>query len=201
LQIDTASFQALTEDEIVINTNSGGRSTYQNSGRTRRRGAELFVDYRLSNAWRWQLAYTFLDATYRDAYTTCTAAPCTATAATNKAVVASGNRLPGIPKNHLYAALQWSQASGWHVALNVHYVSDIAVNDLNTVAAPAYGLIGADGGYSVALAAMHIDTFVRASNLFDKKYVGSIIVNDGNSRFFEPGSGIAILAGVNLTWK
>jgi hypothetical protein len=31
--------------------------------------------------------------------------------------------------------------------------------------------------------------------------VGSIIVNDGNSRFFEPGSPAAVLVGINVKWQ
>jgi iron complex outermembrane receptor protein len=46
-----------------------------------------------------------------------------------------------------------------------------------------------------------MNTFVRANNLFNKRYVGSVIVNDGNSRFFEPGPGFNVLAGVSLTMK
>ena len=201
LLVETAWFQALTDDEIVINTNAGGRSTYQNSGRTRRNGAELSVDYRFASDWRWQLAFTYLDATYRDAYTTCTAAPCTAASAANKAIVAAGNRLPGTPRNNLYTAIRWGRDLGWYAALNFQYSSDIAVNDLNTVSAPSYGLVGADGGYRVDFSSVRVDTFVRVNNALDKRYVGSIIVNDGNSRFFEPGSGASVLAGVNVTWK
>jgi iron complex outermembrane receptor protein len=33
----------------------------------------------------------------------------------------------------------------------------------------------------------------------DRKYVGSVIVNDGNSRFFEPGLGRSLSAGVELS--
>jgi len=71
-----AVFQALTRQEIVVDTNIGGRSTYQNSGRTRRQGAEYSLNYRIAPEWRFQLAYTYVDAHYSDAYLTCVAAPC-----------------------------------------------------------------------------------------------------------------------------
>jgi iron complex outermembrane receptor protein len=199
--IEAALFQALTEDEIVINTNSGGRSTYQNSGRTTRRGAELSVDYRFASNWRWQVAYTYLDATYTDAYTTCTAAPCTAASPNNKATVAAGNRLPGIPKNNFYTALRWGADVGLYASINFQSLSDIAVNDLNTIAAPAYEIVGADAGYGIELNSLRLDAFVRVNNALDEAYVGSIIVNDGNGRFFEPGSAVGVLAGVSVRWK
>jgi iron complex outermembrane receptor protein len=199
--VEAALFQALTEDEIVVNTNAGGRSTYQNSGRTKRSGAELSVDYRFASDWQWQLAYTYLDATYTDAYTTCTAAPCTVAGAANKAIVAAGNRLPGIPKNNIYSAIRWGSDLGLYASINFQYLSDVAVNDLNTIAAPSYELVGANGGYRVEVGSVHLDGFVRVNNALDKDYVGSIIVNDGNSRYFEPGSGLAVLVGINASWK
>jgi iron complex outermembrane receptor protein len=41
LQADVAVFESRVDDEIVIASNSGGRSSFQNAGRTLRRGAEL----------------------------------------------------------------------------------------------------------------------------------------------------------------
>jgi iron complex outermembrane recepter protein len=190
-------FQALTRNEIVVNTNLGGRSTYQNAGRTRRRGAELAFAYHFAENWRTQFAYTYVDAEYSDAYRTCVAAPC----ATPTALVSSGNRLPGVPKNNVYANVRWGGDLGWHVGANGQYVSAVAVNDLNTVFTPSYNIFGADVGYGADLRSFHLNTFVRANNLFDKRYVGSVIVNDGNSRFFEPGPGFNVLAGVSLTMK
>src|SRR3569833_4639099 len=88
-----AVFQALTRQEIVVDTNIGGRSTYQNSGRTRRQGAEYSLNYRIAPDWRFQLAYTYVDAHYSDAYLTCVGAPC----AVPTVLVGAGYRLPGVP--------------------------------------------------------------------------------------------------------
>jgi len=198
LNVEAALFQALTEDEIVINTNQGGRSTYQNSGRTDRRGAELSVDYLFASDFRLQVAYTYLEATYTDTYTTCVATPCTPA---NKVPVAAGNSLPGIPENSFYAALRWGGDEGLYASANFQSLSDIYVNDLNNRQAPAYEVVGADVGYRLELASFRIDSFVRVNNVLDEDYVGSIIVNDGNSRFFEPGSGTAVLAGITVKWQ
>jgi len=195
---EAALFQTNTTNEIVINTNTGGRSTYQNSGRTRRQGGELSVDYALAANWRLQLAYTYLDATYSDAYRTCTATPCTVP---TTVPVAAGNRLPGIPNNNIYAAIRFGHDQGWYVSLNAQYLSDVATNDVNTVMAPSYELFGASGGYSMELGRCNLSAFVRVNNILDKDYVGSIIVNDGNGRFFEPAPPRAFWGGINITWK
>ena len=69
-----------------------------------------------------QLAYTYVDALYSDAYLTCVAAPC----ATPTVLVASGNRLPGVPKNNVYASVRWGGDLGWRASANAQYVSGVA---------------------------------------------------------------------------
>ncbi len=190
-------FHALTHDEIVVDTNIGGRSTYQNSNRTRRQGAEYSLDYRFAPRWRAQLAYTYLEANYVDAYLTCTAAPC----ARPTVPIAAGNRLPGVPKNDAYAALRWGEDLGLHAGANAQYVSAVATNDLNSVFTPAYTIFGADAGYGVELQHYRVNGFFRVNNLLNRHYVGSVIVDDSNGRYFEPGSGFAILAGVSVVFR
>ncbi|HYM34676.1 MAG TPA: TonB-dependent receptor, partial [Steroidobacteraceae bacterium] len=193
-------FQALTNNEIVIFANTGGRATYQNAGRTKRQGVELSLNYALDNLWRLQFAYTYLDATYSDAFTTCTATPCTVA---QKVPVAADNRLPGIPKNNAYVAVRFGHEDGWFVSLNAQYLSDVFANDPNTAAALAdsYTLVGLNGGYALELGAIKLNAFLRVNNIFDKDYVGSVIVNDSNGRFFEPGPPRSVLGGINIAWK
>ena len=181
----------------MVDTNIGGRSTYQNSNRTRRQGAEYSLDYRFAPRWHAQIAYTYLEANYVDAYLTCVAAPC----AHPTALVPAGNRLPGVPKNDAYAALRWGEDLGLHASVNAQYVSDVATNDLNTVFAPQYTIFGADTGYGVELRHYKLNGFVRINNLLNRHYVGSVIVDDSNSRYFEPGSGFDVLAGVSVVFK
>lgn len=192
-----AVFQALTRQEIVVDTNIGGRSTFQNSGRTRRQGAEYSLNYRLAPDWRLQLAYTYVDARYSDAYLTCVAAPC----GTPTVLVTAGSRLPGVPKNNVYAQLRWGADVGWHASASAQYVSNVAVNDVNSVFAPAYAVAGVDGGYGVELSRYKFNAFLRINNLLNRRYVGSVIVDDGNSRYFEPGPGFNVLGGFSVTMK
>ncbi len=197
VELEAAVFQTLTRNEIVVDTNLGGRSTYQNAGRTRRSGAELSLEYRFAEDWRVQLAYTYVDAIYNDAYLTCVAAPC----AKPTVLVTSGSRLPGVPKNNLYGIVRWGGDVGWHASANAQFVSAVAVNDVNSVFTPAYTIFGADGGYAFELRDWRVSTFVRINNMLDRRYVGSVIVDDGNSRYFEPGAGFSVLGGVTVTVK
>ena len=68
-----------------------------------------------------------------------------------------------------------------------------------------YPWLEAGGTYAVAnlriafqqkLGAWTLREFVRVDNLTDRQYIGSVIVNEGNSRFFEPAPGRTWLAGI-----
>jgi iron complex outermembrane recepter protein len=186
-----AAFDTLTRNEIVVATNAGGRSTYENAGRTRRSGAEASLDYRFAGSWRAQLAYTYVDAIYIDAYLTCTGTPC----GTPNQLIASGNRLPGVPHNDGYAGLEWGRPLGWQASLTGQYVSAIAVNDANTEFAAAYPVFDASGGYAAEVGSASLGVFLRLNNVLNRRYAGSIIVDDGNGRYFEPAPGFNVFAG------
>jgi iron complex outermembrane receptor protein len=97
--------------------------------------------------------------------------------------------------------VRWGNDLGWQLGANGQYVSDVAVNDVNGVFAPSYALFGLSGGYGADLPSFRLNAFVRVNNVFDRRYVGSVIVNEGNLRFFEPGPGVNFLAGFNITLK
>jgi iron complex outermembrane receptor protein len=120
---------------------------------------------------------------------------------TNAAVIGAGNRLPGVPRNNLYASLRLGHEVGWQASANGQYISSVAVDDRNTVLTPSYAIFGLAGGYGMDLSSYQLNAFVRVNNLFDRRYVGSVIVNDGNGRFFEPGPGTNWLAGFSVTFK
>jgi len=194
---ELAVFHTDTRDELAVATNSGGRSTFRNIDETRRQGAEASVTTLLAKDLRLQLAYTWLDATVRQPYATCVGTPCTAANAT----VARGSRIAGAPEHSGFAGLNFGGRSGLNAELDARYIDSVFVNDVNSESAPSYTLIGAGLGYIVERAHWRLRGFLRADNLFDKDYVGSVIVNDGNGRFYEPGPGRSVLAGVNLDWN
>ena len=197
LYAEATLFNTRTHDEIVVDTNLGGRSTYQNAGRTTRRGAEASLDWRFASFWHLQLAYTYVNATYTDAYYTCTSAPCPVA----NVLVPAGNRLPGVPKNNLYGILRFGNELGPFATASAQYVSTVAVNDVNSVFAGGYALFGASAGYAGNLRHGNWNFFVRVNNLLNRHYVGSVIVDDSNSRYFETAAPFNILVGGALTFR
>lgn len=197
LRFDVALFRADTSDEIAVATNSGGRSTFRNVGESRRQGVELALDARLAPRWKVNLAATFLDAEFRSAFLTCSGTPCT----NPTTPVAAGSRIPGVAQRVLHGALEWGDDHGWHAGMSVDHLGDIAVNDANSTFADAYTVFSADLGYRFPLASGELHTFLRVDNVADKRYAGSLIVNDGNGRYFEPGAGRSVLVGAQWLWR
>ncbi|WP_186465214.1 TonB-dependent receptor family protein [Xanthomonas vasicola] len=180
--MEFALFRADTDDELAVASNTNGRSTYRNIGATRRQGAELSWQQPIGATQQLQLAYTFVDATVRDGYLTCASSGC----ATPTAVVASGSRLPGVPRQQLFARWLW-QPGQWQFAAESVASGATVVNDLATERAPGYALVNLEASrrWTTTLGALR--TFARIDNVLDRQYVGSVIVNDGNVRYDEPG--------------
>ena len=190
-----AAFLTHTNDEIVVVSNLGGRSTYQNAGRTRRSGVQASLDYHFAPDWEAQFAYTYIDAIYIDAYRTCTTIPC----AVPNVVVPVGNRLPGIPRNDAYAKLNWGGALGWHASVSGQYMGAIPVNSLNSQYAGAYPVFNVTGGYRGKIWSDPANVFVRINNVLNRRYVGAVIVGAAGGGFFEPAPGANVFAGFTVS--
>ncbi len=189
--LTAAMFQTRTNDEIVAESSVGGRATFRNAGRTQRNGLELGWSGEVAPHWLGQAAYTWLDATYRDAF--CSPAPCTAT----NPPVAAGNRIPGIASQAVFAALSWAPPQGWRAGLEGRYLGKIYVTDRNADSAPAYFVAAIHAGYLLQLQNWELNTFARIDNLFDRQYIGSAIINESNGRYFEPAPGRNWSMGIN----
>jgi iron complex outermembrane receptor protein len=196
-RIDTALFGVDTRSEIVTLTNQGGRSTFTNAGKTKRRGFELAVEPSLAGHWRALATYTFLDAVYSSGFFTCTSAPCS----TPTTLIGSGRRIPGVARNVVYGEMSWEPPQGWRFGVEAKAASRIAVNDLNFDAAPGYAAANVRVGYLTKLASLDVNAYARIDNVFDRRYAGSVIVNEGNGRNFEPAQGRAWLVGITGTGR
>ncbi|MEH8989886.1 TonB-dependent receptor PqqU [Klebsiella quasipneumoniae subsp. quasipneumoniae] len=185
--LTAALFQTDTDNEIVVDSSSGGRTSYKNAGKTRRQGMELGLDQQFGESWRLKAAWTWLDATYRT--NVCGDASC------------NGNRIPGIARNMGYASFGYQPEQGWYAGSDIRYMSDIMANDENTAKAPSWTVVGLTTGYKWSYGRMDMDLFGRVDNLFDREYVGSVIVNESNGRDYEPAPGRNYGIGLNLAWR
>jgi iron complex outermembrane receptor protein len=202
-EIDVAIFRVDTRDELAVVRNAGGRASYQNVPDSRREGLETSLKMPLITGVQLEFAYTLLDAEFRSAYQSCPGTPCTAAV-----TVPPGSRIPGVPRHQGRVRLAWApgqfSSALEFVASSGIVVTDSSQNAINafgTDRAPGYGLLNADIGYDWRLSHNDVRAFARVENLLDKKYVGSVIVNEANSRFFESGPERSLMAGLQWRWR
>ena len=197
VEFDAALFLAQIANEIAVQTNSGGRSAFQNVGHTRRQGLELAGRWQPAAGWRVQAAATWLDASYRDGFLSCVAAPCV----TPNVRVAAGNRIAGTQAASAWAELAWQP--GWmpgEWALEWRASGRTDANDSNTMAAAGYALAHLRWRASLAVGSSDtLEVLARVDNLLDRVHAASLIVNEANARFFEPGVPRSLL--LSLRWQ
>ena len=176
-RVNLALFHIRTSDELVVATSSGGRTTYRNEGDTLRQGGEIFASYAPCRNIELLAAFTWIQAE-----------------------LDNGNDIPGIPESTLFGAISWGASSGPHASLEGRYLSKVYVDDANSEAAPSYGVLAATLGYRLPLSWGRVNTFVRVDNLLDEDYVGSVVVNQAQGRYYEPGPDLNVLAGLRVEW-
>ncbi|MFA2964120.1 TonB-dependent receptor [Acinetobacter pittii] len=183
-----AVFQTKTKNDIVSAESFAGRSTFRNADKTLREGVEFAWNKKLWRDLTAIASYTYLDATFDS----------TVPAAGKISEIPEGNAIPGIAKKQAYASLAWQPSHGLYGGVEVQYMDKVYVNDTNSDAAPSYSVTSANVGYAWVMGDWKVNSFARVDNLFDKNYAGSVIVNDGNGRYFEPADGRNWSAGLRV---
>ncbi len=186
-QMAAAWFHIGTDNDIVSEISSGGKTSYVNATRTVREGVELSARHQWDRHWRTQGSLTSMRIQYDQSYTT-----------SASGAILAGNRLPGIPQQQAFASLQWSQRgfgtpgktppTGLEAAVDWLARSQIWANDANTFAAPGYGIFNARLKQRFQPAQqLHMEAYLGVDNLSNRAWVGSVIVNQASSQFYEPG--------------
>ncbi|MBL7229374.1 MAG: TonB-dependent receptor [Pseudomonas sp.] len=189
-RVNAAVFQITTEDELVVNASKDGRTSYQNAGRTLRRGFELGIESQLSEQWSANLAYTRLQATYDSNFSN------------SGKTVEKGNYLPGVPQTTLFAELNWKPRDWVSTAVEGMYRSKIYVEDTNQKqAAPAYSVFNWRARFEQKVEHWTFHQTLRLDNLLDRQYIGSVIVGDGNDRYYEAAPGRSWYAGAGAQYS
>ena len=190
-RVNLAAFTATTDQEIVVNASTGGRTTFRNASKTRRRGFEAEWDADLGLGIAVHVNYTYLLAEFADAYVS----------GIPPIVTPAGSRLPGVPPQQAFAVLGWTPGGyfGFSAAAEAQYVGRIYVNDVNSAFAPAYTVGNVRVGFAQDVERFKFSEYVRLNNFANVNYVGSVIVGDTNGRYYEPAPGRNWYAGVSIS--
>lgn len=161
-----------------------GRTFYRNAGESSHQGWEVTLEGRPTPGIWTRVAYTRVDARYR-AY------------AVGPADF-SGNAIPGLAPHRLDGRL----AGSWGPAfLEVRGLIQgaIPVDDANSVRSPRALLVDVRSGTRELRArGMGVAPFLALANVLDRRYDAAVVVNAFGGRFFEPGPGRNVQAGVEV---
>jgi iron complex outermembrane receptor protein len=197
-RVDLALFQIKTTDEIVVARSLSGNSAFKNAPSTHRTGLELSARTLLGDQWRASLSASTTKATYSQSFFT-----------TNQAVtIQAGNRLPGIPQHFVFGELMWAASGfadtkrsprlGTQAGLELIDAGKLYANDLNTASAAGYSIVNLKASHAWRLGNGTLTAYARIDNAADRSYVGSVIVNQAVSQFYEPAPGRHWTAGLRL---
>jgi iron complex outermembrane receptor protein len=191
-RVDLTAYQIDSRDEIVVAYGGSGPTSYKNVPGTQRRGLELAANNWLTPHVSALLSSSWIDATFTQSYAS----------GTNN--VTAGNKMPGIPQHFVFSELLWtSQGMGgdrrsaklgtragfeW-VSAGRLYANDTNLYGGSSASAPGYNAFNAKVSQGWALGNNLLTAYARVDNLADKRYVGSVIVNQSSGQFYEPAPG------------
>lgn len=189
LRYDVAGFFTGVEDELIPFEVPGGagRRYFRNAGRTVRRGVEAGLEL-TAGAATLASAYSYSDFRFDDY------------AVTTGGVTEryDDNRIPGIPVHQIQASVTW-RWSGLFLTVEGIGSSRVLVDDANTSGAAGWGIANVRAGGRIPIGGTTAVPVVGVHNLFDRRYVGSVVINAAAGRHYEPAPERAISVGLSLT--
>ena len=186
---ELAVFDIGVEDELIPYEipSSPGRDFFANAGRSNRTGLEATLISQPTDRIGVTLSYTYADFTFADFLD-------------DNGNDYSGNRIPGTVEQLVFAELSYRHPAGWFGALDALHVGDQFANNANSVADGAYTLSNLRLGFDANRGGATFSPFVGVNNLFDQSYNSNIRLNAFGRRYYEPGPGRNIYAGVAVNF-
>jgi iron complex outermembrane receptor protein len=176
--LDLAAFHIKTKDDILPLVSRTTGSTWLNAD-TEKYGLELSGLKVLPYDFAMRAAVTLITAKYSE----------------SAGSAIKGGKIPGIPESQIYLDLSW-RSNGWlnkskmtytEVGADYRSVGKSYANSDNSESAAAYQLFGVKLSHNIKQGAHSLTMFGRVDNIFDKKYVSSMVVNQESRQYYEPG--------------
>lgn len=164
-----ALFHIKTSNEIIAYElpNQTGRSYYRNAGSTSRSGIEVDLNYCIHKNLRIRSNHSFSRFIY-DEY-----------------LSFNGNTMPGLPQVNSNLNLEYQFNEKITVFFDNNYVSEIKLNDANTISTPEWLVSNIRGNYHLKFYNQVFDIFIGVNNLFNASYFSNLRINAAGNRFFE----------------
>jgi iron complex outermembrane receptor protein len=166
---------------------SPGRVFYQNAGHSRHDGLEIGANARVVPGVTLLVAWTQSDFRY--------------TSYVSSGNDLSGRAIPGVPEQWLHFLWQVRPAfaRGAWLELDQTYSSSVLVDDTLNTRAAAWWRHDVRLGWDGEASGGQVHPFIGMNNVFDAKYVGSVVINAANGRYYEPAPGRNVYVGLSVS--
>lgn len=166
---------------------AAGRTFYRNAGSSRHTGLEASLDVQPIDALRLRVSHTRTNARFR-AYVV-------------RGVDLSGKRVPGVGPARWEGVLTL-QGGPAFVELSGERMAPLPADDANTAWTPEHTLFDLRAGLDrLGIGGLRVSPFAAVTNLTDRRYASSVVVNATGSRFFEPGPRRSVQVGLSTGWR
>lgn len=194
LYYDLTAFHFRLDQTIVSYQDPSGVVLFRNAGATRQNGIEFWADYLLLKQnssfirqLRYRQSYTYHHFEYKDY--------------AQRGQDYSENRIPGVAPHTLVSSLNLETRPGVSLQTDWQHVSEIPLNDANTVYADSYNVLRLKLAYSLGIGGLDSEIFVGAENLLNEVYsLGNDINPEYGNRYFQPAAARSIFAGIRFRW-
>lgn len=186
-----AVYQADVRDELISYEvpSSPARRFYRNAGSARHRGVELGGTLRPTAWLDVRGTYTYSDFRY---------AHYTVNADSTRRFVLDGRALPGVPPHWLDLRLRLQPRGGWWAEVESQHASGYAVDDTLPTRTRPWWVTHLRAGWAGRLGGRRISPWLGLNNLFDRRYVGSVVTNAARGRYYEPAPGRNLYVGLSV---
>ena len=188
---DSASYEVavfdISIDDELIPFEQDGRDYYENAGSSHRQGFELTLSGELADGLRGNLAYTRNRFEFDEFI--------------SDGDDFSGNTTPGIPKQTLYASLNYTHPSSAFVELAWLHVGELYADNANEVKVDSYSVADLRLGYDWEKQNWEVSPFLGVNNLTDELYPGNIRINAFGGRYFEAAPDRTVYGGVSVRYN
>ncbi|MEP0712307.1 MAG: TonB-dependent receptor, partial [Algoriphagus sp.] len=178
--VDLVAYYFKLDQTITTFTNGQGVVLFQNAGATDQKGIEAALDYSLVRNGLGFIqdlsvgtAYTGQFFTFKDYK--------------KGENDFSGNELTGVPETTLVSRLDLRTKPGIYLNFTHQYVSELPLNDANTVYQEAYNLVNARFGWVKSFAGKwELEAFAGVDNLLNESYSLGNDLNPFGGRYYQP---------------
>jgi len=179
-------YSLLTYDELIPYQISGA-SYYVSAGKTKRYGVEASVSLSTKYYFNFESSVTLAKNYFVNF--------------NNSKEDFAGKTIPGVPARIVFLNFGYQNPSLPFINLNYTNLSQIYIDNANSVSAGSYDKFDLQILYSWIINPVSINCFLEIENVLNKKYISSVFVNGSNGEFYEPGLPRNYSAGFSVNYQ